>query len=161
MPFGFSKSHHKIARRRKVGVAVVKDSSRNFCGFPLMFLQHLRLATSNLVCRLDLPRPIIKSLPEDKWARPWARGAFQNLGFYFNISAMTEGSDFKIGRLVGFAKAHHKIRPRKKRRRGSRLGELPKIWGYPFNIYAMVESIDFKFGTQIGWPIRPIITSHK
>jgi len=27
---------------------------------------------------------------------------------------MTEGSDFKIGRLVGFAKAHHKIPPRKK-----------------------------------------------
>jgi len=24
------------------------------------------------------------------------------LGFHFNISATTEGSDFKIGRLVGF-----------------------------------------------------------
>ena len=45
--------------------------------------------------------------------------------------------------------------------RGPRLGELPKIWGFPFNIYAMAESIDFKFGTQFGWPIRPIIKSHK
>jgi len=37
------------------------------------------------------------------------------LGFPFNISATTEGSDFKIGRLVGFAKAHHKISPRRKK----------------------------------------------
>jgi len=35
------------------------------------------------------------------------------------------------------------------------------MWGFPFNIYAMAESIDFKFGTQFGWPIRPIIKSHK
>ena len=41
------------------------------------------------------------------------------------------------------------------------LAELPKISGFPFNIYAMAESIDFKFGTQSGWPIRPIIESHK
>jgi len=41
------------------------------------------------------------------------------------------------------------------------LEELPKISGFPFNIYAMAESIDFKFGTQFGWPIRPIIKSHK
>jgi len=27
---------------------------------------------------------------------------------------MAEGSDFKIGRLVGFAKAHHKIPHRRK-----------------------------------------------
>jgi len=26
---------------------------------------------------------------------------------------MTQGSDFKIGRLVRFAKAHHKISPKK------------------------------------------------
>ena len=40
-------------------------------------------------------------------------------------------------------------------------GKLPKIWGFLFNIYAMAESIYFKFGTQFGWPIRPIIKSHK
>jgi len=40
-------------------------------------------------------------------------GARQNLGFPFNISATTEGSDFKIGRQVGFAKAHRKIPSRK------------------------------------------------
>jgi len=91
----------------------------------------------------------------------WARGASQNWGFPFNISATTEGSDFKIGRLVGFSKVHHKISPRRKRGRGPELGELPKIWYLPFNIYAMAENIDFKFNMQIGWPITSVIKSHK
>ena len=97
----------------------------------------------------------------EKWAWPRTRGAPQIRGFPFNISATTEDSDFKIGRLVGFAKAHHKSKPRRKRGRGPELRQLSKIWGFSFNIYAMVESIDFKFGTQFGWPIRPIIKSHK
>jgi len=78
----------------------------------------------------------------------------------FNISATAEASDFKFGMLLGFAKAHHKITRRGKSRHGPVLLELPKILGFPFNI-AMAESIDFNFGTQSGWPIRPIIKSHK
>ena len=93
-----------------------------------------------------------KSHAEEKWACPWARGAPDNWGFPFNISAMTEGSDFEIGILGGFAKVHHKILPRRKRAWPWAKG-APKIWGFPFNIYAMAESIDFKFGTQFLWPI--------
>jgi len=89
----------------------------------------------------------------------WARGALQNCGFPYNISATTEDSDFKIGRLAGFAKAHHKIPPERKKGRGPGLGKLPEISDFPFNIYATAERIDFKFGTQFGWPIRPIIKS--
>jgi len=73
---------------------------------------------------------------------------------------MAEASEIKFGRLLGFAKAHHKIPPRIKEGRNPKLGELPKI-GFSLHIYAMAESIDFKFGTQSGWPIRPIIKSHK
>jgi len=80
--------------------------------------------------------------------------------FLFNISATIRSGDFKIGRLVGFAKAHYKISPKRKRA-WPWVGELPKIKGFHFNIYAMAENIDFKFGTQFGWPIRPIIKSHK
>jgi len=50
-----------------------------------------------------------------------------------------------------FAKAHHKIRRRRKSGHGPELGELPKIWGFPFNIYTMAEASDFKFGTQLGF----------
>jgi len=72
---------------------------------------------------LGFPRPIIKLHQRKKWAWPWARGALQNWGFPFNISATTECSDFKIGRLVGFSKAHQKeILPRRKRERALALG---------------------------------------
>jgi len=138
---GFSKAHHKIPPRRKSERGYGLGEFPKILRSPLIFLPRLKQATSNVVCSLGLPRPIIKSHP--------ARGAPQNWGFPFNISATTEGSDFEIGRLVGFATAHHKI-PLKKRGRGPGLGEFPKIWGFPFNIYAMAESIDFRFGTQLG-----------
>jgi len=161
MQFGFSKAHHKISPRRKSGRGHGLGELPKILGFPLIFLQRLKLATSNLVCSLGLPRPIIKSQTEKKWSWPSARGAPKYWEFPFNISATTEGSDFKIDRLVGFAKAHHKIPFRRKRGRGPGLGELPKIWGSPLNIYAITESIDFKYGTQYGWPTRLIIISHK
>jgi len=49
---------------------------------------------------------------------------------------MAEASDFKFGTQLGFAKAHHKITPRRKSGDGLGLGELPKIFGFPYNISA-------------------------
>jgi len=80
------------------------------------------------------------------------------LGSFFNICATTKDSDFKIGKLMGFAKTHHKIAHKRKRGRGPVLRELSKFFK---NIYAMAESTDFKFGTQFAWPIQPIIKSHE
>ena len=56
----------------------------------------------------------MKSYTEQKWAWPWAREALKNLGFSYNIFAMAEASDFKIGMRLGFAKAHHETTPRGK-----------------------------------------------
>jgi len=67
-------------------------------------------------------------------------------GFPFNISATAEPSDFKFGIRLGFAKAHHKITPRRKSGHGLGLGELPEILGFPFNIFAPAGASDFKFG---------------
>ena len=64
---------------------------------------------------------------------------------------MAEASEFKFGMLLGFAKAHHKITPRKKSGRGPGLAELPKIFGFPFDISVIDEASDFKFGTQLGF----------
>jgi len=69
----------------------------------------MKPATSNLATRWGLPRPIIKSHAEEKWAWPWARESPQNFGVAFNISATAKASDFKFGVPLGFAKAHHKI----------------------------------------------------
>ena len=44
---------------------------------------------------------------------------------------MADASDFKFGTQLEFAKAHHKITPKGKRRRGLGLGKLPYIWGFP------------------------------
>jgi len=52
-------------------------------------------------------------------------------GFPFNISATAEASDLKFGTQLGFAKAHHKITPRRKSVGGLQLGELPIILGSP------------------------------
>ena len=74
-PLGFTKAHHKNTRRRKVGVALGEGSAPKFWSSPLIFLQRLKLATSNLVCSLGFPRTIIKLHPEEKLAWPWASGA--------------------------------------------------------------------------------------
>ena len=178
MRLGCVKGHHKITAREKVGVVLGYRSFLKFWGSPLIFLQRLKLATSNLVYCLGLPRPIIKLHPEEKWAWPWARGASQILGspliflqrlklatsnlvcslslqspiiksqpekkwawpcargasqiwgFPSNISATTEDSDFKIGRLVRFAKAHHKIPRRRKKGVALSYGSSQKF-GFP------------------------------
>ena len=54
------------------------------------------------------------------------------LGLPYNISATAEASNFKIGTLLVFAKAHHKIPHRRKSGRGLVLYEPPKILGVPF-----------------------------
>jgi len=68
MRLGFGKAHDKITRRRKgthgPGLGMLSKIWR----FPLIFTRWLKLATSNLVYGLGLPRPIIKPHPKEKWA---------------------------------------------------------------------------------------------
>jgi len=71
-------------------------------------------------------------------------------GFPFNISATAETSDFRFGKPLEFAKAHHTSLPRRK------VGVLfgwgaVIIFGVPLNIFAMAAANDFKFGTQLGF----------
>ena len=72
-------------------------------------------------------------------------------GFPFNISAMAEASDYKLGIQLGFAKTHHKITAR--RQSGGCLGldELLNILVFPYNIFATAGVSDFKFGMQLGF----------
>jgi len=51
----------------------------------------------------------------------------ESWGFPFNISAMAEGSDFKFGTQLGFAKARHKITPREKVGAALGWGSSPKF----------------------------------
>ena len=84
------------------------------------------------------------------------------MGVSFNISATTEDSDFKIGRLVEFAKTHHKIPPRRKEGRGPNLVELPKIWGFPLIFMQWLKVSTSNLVHRVGGQLlRPIVKSHK
>ena len=58
---------------------------------------------------------------------------------------MAESRDLKVGKQLGFAKAHHKTTPS-----ASVLWELLKIVGFPFNICVTAEGSTFKFGMPLG-----------
>jgi len=59
-PLEFAKAHHKIPYQRKSGRGPgLEELSKNWDS-PLIFVQQLKLATSNLAGRWDLPRPTIK-----------------------------------------------------------------------------------------------------
>jgi len=131
MQLGFAKAHHQIPLEEKVDVALGLGSSPKFGTFPLIFLERLRIASLNLVDSLDLPRPIIKSHPDEKWGWPRAREPHRNFGFPYYISATAGASDFQFGTQLLFAKAHHKITHRRKGGRGPGLGELSKIFFVP------------------------------
>ena len=51
------------------------------------------------------------------------------MAFSYNISATAEASNFKIGMLLGFAEAHHKIARRRYGRHDPGIEELPKFGG--------------------------------
>jgi len=72
--FGTQLGYHKITPKEKVGVPWLGELPK-ISQYPFDILQLLKLATSNLVCSLGFPRPIIKLHPEEKWAWPCARGA--------------------------------------------------------------------------------------
>jgi len=113
--------------------------------FPSIFLQQMKLASSNLARSWCLPEPITKSHPEEKARGPGLRNHPKYLPF--NISAMAKASEFKFGTQLGFAKAHHKITRRRDSAHGPELGQLAKMWAFLFNISAMVAASNFKFCT--------------
>jgi len=100
LPRPIIKSH-----RRKSGRGPGLGYCSKLWAFPL-FMQRLKLATSNLVHSLGLSRPIIKNTVK---GCSWARGAPHYFGYPYDISATAWASDFKFGAQLGFAKAHHKV----------------------------------------------------
>ena len=65
---GFAKARNKIARKRKGRHGPRLGVLPEIWGFPSIFTQWLKLATSNLVHNLRLPKLTIKPHLEEKWA---------------------------------------------------------------------------------------------
>jgi len=93
--------------------------------------------------------PIIKSHPEENRAWPWTRGTPKIRVFPFNISATVEASYSEIGIQLRFAKAHHKISP--KRNVGVTWSGSSQKCAGSINISATELASDLKFGTQLGF----------
>jgi len=107
-----------------------------------------------------LPRPIIKSHPKEKsGCNAVLRELPEILWFPSNISAIAEDSDFNIGKQLGFAKAHHKIPPRRKSGRGSGLRRFRKIMGSPLTFFEQLKLATSKLVCGWGLPM-PIIKLH-
>ena len=114
MQLGFAKAHDKITRRRKGRHGPGLKNLPKIWGFLSIFTQRPKLATSNLVYGLGLPRPIIKSHPL-KSGHGLGLGELPKiLWFNFNIYIMAEARDFKFDTQLGFAKARHKTTSREK-----------------------------------------------
>jgi len=62
----FAKAHHYIPPRIKSGRGHGLGKLPKILGFPLIFLQQLKLTTSKLAGWWVLPKPIIKSHPKEK-----------------------------------------------------------------------------------------------
>jgi len=74
MLLGYAKAHHKIPHLRKSGVALCYRSSPKFRGSLLIFVQRLKLATSNSACHWGWPRPTIKTRTGGKSGRDLGLG---------------------------------------------------------------------------------------
>ena len=127
MQLGFAKAHHKNPTQKKIWAWPGLGELPKFCDFHLIFLQQLRLATSNLVCSLDLRTAIINHTKR-KSGRAHGLGKLPKLlEFPFNISATAEATDFNFGMQLGFAKAHRKITPTRKSEAWPTIKAAPKI----------------------------------
>jgi len=71
-------------------------------GTPYVFLQPLRLATSNLVHNLGLGVARQKQRLGPKLAGVWTRGAHKKIWDPLRISATVEASNFKFGTQIWF-----------------------------------------------------------
>jgi len=128
----FVKTHHKITPRGKSGRDPGIGELPKILEFSIIFLQWLKLATSNSMHSWGLPRPIIKSHREEKGGVTSRIGELPKIWrFPFNIYIVAEASNFIIGMQLGFVKADHKITSKRKSGRGLGLGSSPKFWGSP------------------------------
>jgi len=85
-------AYQKTTFRTKIGGGLAREHPKKF-GTPYVFLQPLKLATSNLVHHLDLGPAYQKTTFRTKLAGAWARGASEKNWDPLFISETVEASD--------------------------------------------------------------------
>jgi len=97
MQSGFGTSLPKTTFGTKISGVWARGASKIKFGTAYLFLQLLKLATSNLVYNLGLGLSYQKQRLKPKLAGAWARGASEKIWTPLFISATIEASDWKIG----------------------------------------------------------------
>jgi len=114
------------------GVWARETSEKNWD--PYVFLQPLKLATSNLVHNLVLGLAYQKQRFGPKFAWVWARGASKKIWDPLLISATVEASNFKFGtELRSGTSLTKKQRLRPKLAGVWARGNIPKKFGSPYS----------------------------
>ena len=118
-------------------------------GTPYLFMQPLKLATSNLVHNLGLGLAQQKTTFKTKIGGGLGQGKIQKNWDPLLIFATVKGSNFKFGTQLGFGTGLPKNNVLDQNLRESGPREHPnKIWD-SLRISATVEANNFKCGTQI------------
>ena len=134
----------KTTFRTTIGGGLGQGSIQKF-GTPYVFLQPLKLATSNLVHKLGLGLACQKTTFRAKISGGvWARGAHNKIWDPLRISATVEASNFKFGTQT---KAYQKRCLGQKLAGVLARGASKKLG--PLLIFATVETSNFKFGIQL------------
>jgi len=121
-------------------------------GTPYLFLQPLKLATSNLVYNLGLGLAYQKTTIWTKIGGGLGQGSIRKkMWDPLRIFATVEASNFKFGTQIGFGTSLPKNDDLDQNWRWSGPGEHPKKLWDPLRIFATVAASNFKFGTQIGF----------
>ena len=98
------KAHHEIP---------LEEKAPGNLGLPFNISATAEASDFNLVHSLSLPKPI-KNHIHRKSGCDFGLGELRKILKFPYISATAEASNFKIGTLMGYAKAHQKIPHRKK-----------------------------------------------
>ena len=130
MQLGFAKGRYKITPWEKNGCDTGVKSSLNSGGSPIIFLQRLKLATSNLVRGFSLPRAIINHT-QRKSVRGYKLG--NSLKFWGSPLIFLQRlkiATLKLAGWWGLPRVITKFYSERKRAETSARG-APSIWGFP------------------------------
>jgi len=137
---GLGLAYQKTTFWTKIGGGVGEGSIQQKFGTPYVFLQPLKLATSNLVHNLGLGLAYQKTTFRIKIAKVASKKMWDSLCIFGTV----EASNFKFGTQIAFGTSLAKTDGYDQNWRGYGLGAHKQLG--PILISATVETSNFKFG---------------
>jgi len=109
----------------------------------------MKPAASNLARRWDLPGPIIKPHPEEKWVWPWTRELSKIWRFFSVFTQWLKLATSNFACRWGLPSSIIKSHPEEKWAWPWTRGTFQNL-GFTFNISATAEASNFQFCMRLG-----------